>query len=241
MNIFAIGMVKGDADIVGATLRHLVDNGVDRVLIALGPDSDDTRQVLQDVQDESPDIITIFEDPDPINRQVQQTNHLASVALDEGADFCIPWDADEYIVTVDGSSIKEALENLAPDIDKLSLRHWQHLDFDRRKIKPNYLGKVAFRPAPGLTLAIGNHFINLPGGNENILDIREIPYRSYDHWVAKFQARNANFPPEMLADPSQGFHHRRLADFNEDQLRDEWESMNSVEVVCDPIPSKFRV
>lgn len=229
-------MVKDDADVVGATLAHTLDQGVDRVLISLGDSSDDTAGVIYAVMDEfGHDRVTIYENHDELNRQVFWMNFLLNEAQAQGADWLCPFDADEWVYATDGSTIAQALADVPEDVPKLFLRHWQHFSWDRRNLDMNRWRKVVFRATPGAVLEVGNHNVSINGGTEGVLDLREFCYRSFEHFKAKAAARNANIPPEV-----DGWHHRRLVGLNEQEMAHEWQKLISVPTIADPIPSKYQ-
>jgi hypothetical protein len=240
--IVGLCMVRDDADVIGATMRHLLEQGVDRMLVEVGPSVDGTCDVVDEVAREAGEgVVTVYDDPDPVNRQVMVMNRLLGRAVEEGATWAIPWDADEWIYATGGGTVREALSVLAPDVDKLYLRHYQHVDWNSRHVEPNRLRKVVFRARPGQHLVVGNHEVTSSGaGIEGVLDLRELCYRSYDHWKAKFRARNANLDPVVAADPTAGLHHRRLAGLSEEELEVEWKALQDTPSVQDPIPSRFR-
>lgn len=230
-------MVKDDADVVGATLAHTLDQGVDRVLISLGDSSDNTTEIVHAVMTEfGHDRVVIYANHDEMNLQVKAMNFLLNEATAQGADWVVPFDADEWIYAIDGRIIAEVLPEVPDHIYTLYLRHYQHFSWDMRNVHHNRWPKVVFRAMPGAVLQVGNHDVNLGHGNGGVLDLREFCYRSYDHFKAKTAARNANLPAEV-----DGWHHRRLAGLSEEEMHHEWDLLTSVPVVEDPIPSKYRI
>jgi hypothetical protein len=67
--------------------------------------------------------------------------------------------------------------------------------------------------------------------------LREIPYRSYEHFQRKVADRIKAFNRQDLGRGG-GEHVLKLEGATDEQLQEEWALLNSVPVVFDPIPSR---
>lgn len=235
--IAAVSTVRNEVDIIGLTLRHLLAEGVDRILLADGMSTDGTREIIYEVARAYPDIITIYNDQEPFHYQPMWINRLADIAGAEGTDWILPFDADEFWYATEGNTIADALNALDPSILRLQVRAFQHRDPDYREAVYRSMGKVAYRWESGACIANGNHAVYLPSGGQSlvgILDLREWQFRSLEHMAEKCQARVATINPELPY--TEGTHQRILAAMSPVELAAEWDRMQAVEVVYDPIP-----
>lgn len=193
-----IAMVKDESDVVAGTVMHIADE-VDFLIIADNGSIDGTREILAELEDDLP--LTVLDDPERGYFQSQKMSSLASLAADEGAEWIVPFDADELwvgehriadmLAVCDRSIVFAALFNhfataVDPD-DPDPFRQIVH-----RQPSPGALPKVAFRWRDGAVIHQGNHGVTLPGENPRPadweLEIRHFPYRSAEQFVRK--ARN---------------------------------------------------
>ena len=230
--IVAVSTTKNEADIVGFTVAHLLDQGVDRVLVA-DASTDGTRDVLAGFHQ-----VTVYDDTDPYHQQPKWVSRLAHDAYELGADWVLPVDADEFWCGISD------LHSLDAGVGKVVVPMWHHYTWELREAKRKPMSKVAFRACPYPVVANGNHDVSVPGGSVEALEIRELQYRGVDHFIRKVRERNATIDPSLPG--SEGGHHSRFADFTDEQLRDWWNADTpfwgaSRDVVHDPIPSRFKV
>ena len=93
MQIFAVMMVRNEADILRVNLLHHLALGVDRFLIVDNGSCDGTDRILEELSRDK--RIRWRRDPGPY-RQSEITTLLAREAFREGAGWVIPIDADEF-------------------------------------------------------------------------------------------------------------------------------------------------
>jgi glycosyltransferase involved in cell wall biosynthesis len=190
---------------------------VDHLIVADNGSTDGTRKILLDLLDQLP--ITLVDDPDAAYYQSRKMSALAEQAAAAGAEWIVPFDADEIWYSPDGrirDTLKEwqfagnvagarLLNHLCTALDEnvpnpFQSMVWRQRDFQR-------LPKVAFRWQPGAVIHQGNHGVSLPDGNDlpiNMLEVRHFPVRSADQLIRK--ARN-------------GAEAYRLTDLDEDSGR----------------------
>ncbi len=236
MTLWAIMNTKDDVDIIDACIRHTLAEGAEHILVSDMQSSDGTREVLDGYV--TAGAVTVFEDRSPIHHQVESMTRLARLAYDAGADWVLPVDADEFWVTTDGRTIAEALDALPQSVGRVYARMYQHHDWNLKEpeAKPN--PKCTFRSRPDVTVALGNHDVDGVGGDAayNVLEVREIQYRSFDQFVAKIAKQNATFDP--TEGPGQGTHHKQYKGWSRREMAEAWDRIRSVDTVHDPIPSK---
>jgi hypothetical protein len=194
--VFAVSMVKDEADIVAATVGHMLTQ-VDRVIVADNGSTDGTRDILADL-----DVIVI-DDPEVGYYQSRKMTALAEDAREMGAEWVVPFDADEIWASPFGT-VGDALRDVGDDWLAAAAELHDHVPtgidpdladpVDRirwRRRKPIGLPKVAARVRPGLVIEQGNHGVNYgfrPAYMPGQLTVCHFPYRSAEQFVRK--ARN---------------------------------------------------
>ncbi len=231
MKIVAVSSVKDETDILPKTVSHLLGEGIDRCIISNGggtPGVYKMRGVIGCPQE------------GPFDQGAEITR-LSYLAVEAGADWIIPFDADEFWIDPLGGTIRSVLEALPGSILKVHCAVFKHLDWDTKLVTQNPLGKVAFRPSPEMKVAWGNHDVWLSqGGDEEhgLLEIRELQYRDYDHFLQKVKKARDLFASWEV--PQEHGHHMRLLTEATD-LQTEYDQVRGGETVADPIPYKGTV
>lgn len=207
MTVFAILMVKDEADVIVDTVTYLLSQ-VDHVIVSDNGSTDGTRDLLNSMP------ITVLDDPDPAYRQSQKMSALAALAAERGADWVVPVDADElwshptmslsgYLSALpdDRSIARAALYDYVatgyddPDIESPMQRiQW-------RRNKPAPLQKVACRPSIPVVIEQGNHGAHYNNTLPPVdgLVIRHFPYRSAKQMTRKVANgwQGLNAAPEL--------------------------------------------
>lgn len=233
--ITLIATSRNEGDIMECWLRHHLAEGIDLILVADGSDfSEGTPEILTRLHEETGGVeVTTVRDP--IHRQPALMNALARVAEARGADWVIASDIDEFWSAMTGQTLAEFLAECP--CDTLQATRYLHHDWDHRRVEPERLGKVAFRPRSDRRLVNGNHAVSSPGPSATLLEIRELHYRSFEHFKRKAADRSLRLDPKARA-VGDGIHHTRLDGFTEEQMRAEWDVWLAVPTVHDPIPSR---
>jgi glycosyltransferase involved in cell wall biosynthesis len=204
MKIWAITMVANEEDIIAYNLSHMLSQGIDRILVADNLSTDRTPYILQRIEADTEGLIMIIRDEEPGYYQSEKMTKLANFAGELGADFILPFDADElwYSMTP-GATIGDIIRS-NQNIEIIGVPMWNHYvspkdlysdnPFIRmvcRDSKQNPIDKVAFQYVRGLKIGQGNHNVYIAGKNvpgEAIgLGIRHFPYRSADHFIRKIR------------------------------------------------------
>lgn len=199
MSTIAVTMVKNEQDILQPVLEHMISQ-VDHVIIADNMSTDNTAEILRGFGD----TITVLQDDDPAYEQSRKMSALAERALLMGAEWVVPFDADEYWYSPHYDTISQCLANLShyriahanlynhiatgddPNNDNpLKRMGWRFKD-------PGALPKVACRAAGDLVIHMGNHGAEYtddltvaPKTINDQLVVRHFPYRSPEQFIQK--------------------------------------------------------
>ena len=223
--IVAVSSVLNEAPILRDTTMHLLNQGVDWVVISDGRSTDGTRELICELPQ-----TTMLTQYGPF-RQDEEMTRLAQYARKMGADWVIPFDADEYWCGIADLSV------VPSGYSRVYAPVFHHIDTDRRWATPK-LPKVAFRPAADMTVEWGNHNVHGLDGDSltGPLVVRELQYRDYDHFLSKIE-RAAQLYAESEFPAEYGSHLRRLVGLTDMERAAEWATMQLVPTVHDPIPA----
>jgi hypothetical protein len=188
-------MVKDEADIVASTVGHMRTQ-VDHVVVSDNGSTDNTREILHDLG------VEVLDDPDPGYYQSRKMTDLAGYAGRLGADWIVPFDADEWWYSPHGRigdvlahlkarttiAVAELYDHVATGIDPRIDDPVKRIGWRRPYLLP--LVKVAFRYRHGVIVDQGNHNATYPDPDDhrvvlNRLMIRHFPYRSVEHFIRK--------------------------------------------------------
>ena len=224
--IAGICHVKDEIDILELTLRHTLAEGVDHLWVEDHMSADGTWELLQELALELP--LVLLRDEDPVFHQPERMTALAQSAYVSGADWVVPFDADEFFWAVGGRTVAAALTSMPSSTQKLYCYSWRYLDFQRRDPTPQR-AKVVFRASPEARLTAGNHDVSLPGGEWEILNVAHLQYRSREQFIRKINGLTAYEPLFAI----QG--RPALLGLSDEELTREWEALCAVETVTAPI------
>lgn len=195
----AITMVKDEADIIERVVRHMADE-VDAVIVADNMSTDGTRDILDSLASQLD--VTVVDDPEVGYHQSAKMTELARQArLHHGADWIVPFDADEWWYSPFGR-IGDILEGLADQWLVMPATLYDHVataEDDRsvtdpvarlgwRRENAGAMPKVACRWRRDLVIEMGNHSASYHGGAticDAQLVVRHFPYRSVEQLVRK--------------------------------------------------------
>lgn len=197
----AVTRTKNEADIIASSIRRMCAQ-VDHVIVGDGSNEDDTLDILQALAAEGLPL-TVLTDDEPTYAQAEQMTALAHRArLEHGADWVVPFDADEVWMASEGT-ISEQLADLPRRILIASAMLHDHIvtsedpdegsPFERmvwRRTEPLPLRKVAVRARPDLQLHMGQHSASFDGVRHaatvtDQLGVRHFPYRSVEQFTRK--------------------------------------------------------
>jgi hypothetical protein len=203
--VVAVSMVKDEADIVGYTVGHLLRE-VDLVVVEDQGSTDGTLEVLARLWRRSPERLVVLHNPDPVFAQEAHMNALADLARDTGAQWVVPFDADELWYATQGRRLRDVLLGLEADVCVATV--WEHVAdrygspeavFRLRRPEPWAWPNVCYRPTPATHLWQGQHGVWGAGPRVDhvSVEVRHFPWRSEAQARARVH-RNAThqLPPE---------------------------------------------
>lgn len=212
--IAAIAVVRDEADIIETTVRQMQAQ-VDAVFVMDNGSTDGTTDILHDLG------VTVIVDNERAFYQAAKVTKLAGWARNAGAEWVVPFDADEWWTAPPGQSISSVLRAQANTVDAVGAVFWNHVPttaddtgvsnpVDRmrhRELGNGSMLRVACRTSPNLTIEDGNHFVFY--GNEMAfawpqLVVRHYSLRSFDQFCAKARKcveglRDARLHPAIAA------------------------------------------
>lgn len=237
--ICGVTVVKDEADIIGLSLAHMLTQ-VDHIIVADNDSGDGTFEILARVQGENPGRVTIKCDHEPH----YQSRKITAMAMESGADWVVPFDADEFWLNV------AILRDLPDDILIVEAQLFDHVanpDSEGwRRREPSPLPKVAVRPRAGLTIHEGNHGATYAGVHRPArttgLEIRHFPLRSIQQMIRKARNGGAALAATDLPE-SVGTHWRGWNQLTDEQLAEVFrthywseEPENDPTLILDPVP-----
>lgn len=216
MTVIAVCMVRDEADIIAATVGQMLTQ-VDYVIVADNGSTDDTRDIVQRF-----DRVTVIDDPDPAYHQSRKMTALAQRAAEMGADWVVPFDADEWWWSPHGR-IANYLERLSFDVVEAVL--YDHVATGQDSTDPDpvrrlpwrrstqvAMPKVACRFRPGMRIEQGNHSVTYndrPAAIAAGLHVHHYPYRSVEQFIRKVRNGAAAYNADPAIRPDFGAHWRQ--------------------------------
>ena len=248
--IVGISMVRDEADVIDTTLRHLLAHGVDHLIVADNLSRDATDTILREVALDT-DRLTVIDDPELGYYQDRKMSALAVQAFEMGADWVLPFDADELWYPTHGGTLAEFFADCPADI--IEARGWDHVAtatdppgptpmhrIQHRRPAQQVLPKVAFRACSEPYIHMGNHAVNRNGAESRCqgLSYRHFQYRSLGQLKSKI--RNGVEAYEATDLHYQfGSHWRVLGAKSDAELAEVWRQMIAEpDLVFDPAPVK---
>ncbi len=204
MKLFAVTMVKDEADFIEYSIRHMLTH-VDSLIVADNMSTDGTLEILARLWLEFPERMLVEIDKEVGYYQASKMSRLIDMAIDRGADWVIPFDADELWVAESGE-FRDAFKN---DAEALRIPVRDHGPL------PPTPSKVAVRGIEGIRVTQGNHGATLRGlparTIESSLVIHHFPYRSQEQYERKIRNGVAAYAATNL--PSKlGSHWKQYAE-----------------------------
>src|ERR1039458_7999838 len=86
-------MVKDEADVIEGAIRHMADEGGTGIIVANNGSTDVTREILEEL--DLPCELLLVDAPEIAYYQSRKMTRLAEQAAEQGAEWVIPFDADD--------------------------------------------------------------------------------------------------------------------------------------------------
>lgn len=183
--VWGVSVVRDELDVLPSVVRHLLDQGVDHILVADNLSADGTREWLLEAAGADARLHVAL-DANPAHDQAAKMTLLAHHARRAGADWIIPFDADEFWFAR-GAALGDFLRCTSANVVYADFVHMVPTTpaptdmFAAEYVldtQPAFPGKVAFRSHPLAVLAPGNHSVSRPGVGSHGLAIAHAQYRS---------------------------------------------------------------
>ena len=242
--VWAVTMVKNEADIIGHSIEHLLAEGVDHVLVADNLSDDGTLDVLRRLAQHAP--LTILHDRLPTFYQGEKMTRLARLATAAGAEWIIPFDADElwtaptgrladFVRSCEHSVLHSNFWDYVPTEGDDAAETNPFLRIQHRRPRPEAMHKVAFRANRFAFIEDGNHSVRHPGGSSpDLLTVRHFPFRTTEQAVRKVTQGVTALQADDIP-PQYGVHWRALAARTDEQIAEYYRRLND-DLVADPAP-----
>lgn len=183
--VWGVSVVRDEADVLESVVRHMFAQGVDHLLIADNRSQDGTTALLQRLSCEQPNL-HVARDREPAYHQSEKMTWLAHQAWRAGADWIVPFDADEFWFARN-ASLAEHLRGQSVGIVHAAFHHMVPTKPAPEPLEeaefildatPSWPGKVALRSHPLAEIIPGNHGASRVGGEIQGLFIAHAQYRS---------------------------------------------------------------
>ena len=244
--LVAVTMVRDEEDVIGYTLSHLLAEEVDHIIVADNRSRDRTPDILNEFG--AAGKVTVLVDDEVGYYQAEKMTRLAHMAWGMGADWVLPFDADELWYSEEGT-VGEVLKNCDADvIQATEHKHWPtsndhdcpnpFLAMPFKEATPNRLSKVAFKAGPNVELHMGNHDVDQAGQNRigDLLQMRHFSYRSFEQFCRKVKNGREAYEATNLHG-GYGTHWRTMGAMTPSELHTRWlEWYDQPGLVLDPAP-----
>lgn len=200
--VWGITIICNEQDIIGYTLSHMIAQGVDKILVYNNASTDKTNDILSDISARYPGRIVVRYDEELPFYQGRKFTAMAYEVYTAGAEWVIPFDADELFYCFNlVTNIADAIRPI-PDHNVLGIPMWNHYCTSRDEVNDNPfkrmvwrhpnqnpLDKTIIRWQPGMEICDGNHLVKYNGqtipGQPCGIGIRHFSARSADLFVSK--------------------------------------------------------
>ena len=192
--IIATMIVRNEEDIIFECIEHTLKS-VDHIILTDNGSMDATRKIASSFSQ-----VTIIDEPSLTYRQDLWQTRMADIALDMGATWVVPIDADEFWEGIDnirliptnfGVALADCLYNhkqtdlIEEPFSRSQMPCFYRLD---RQFGIWQSGRFAFRPYRGVKIGMGqDNIVDYKGaiGVMKELWIHHYPIRSYDRYIKK--------------------------------------------------------
>ncbi len=114
MKIVLISMVRNEADVIELFCRYYAEF-VDELLIIDHHSLDATREILPELVAEGLPIRLLYSEDATFDQAKHLTNLMKRASAEHDADWVLPLDADEFLISLTGGSLRSSIESLSAD------------------------------------------------------------------------------------------------------------------------------
>lgn len=226
MNLHAIAMVKDEADIIVASVLAMAQHA-DHITVMDNGSTDGTRDLLAQLP------VTVIDEPEIGYYQADRMTALAQMACEDGADWVIPFDADEVWTGPEYLGVRGVLASSKADVvcaamydhlatsadDPAELNPIRRSPWRRRD--PIRLPKVAVRARPDILIGQGNHVAHasapLVAEPGHPLMLHHFSNRTPEQFIRKMRNGARAYAASTLPE-SMGAHWRQFGTMTDEQL-----------------------
>lgn len=236
-NVWGVSMMRDELDIVATTVPHMLTQ-VDRLIVADNLSSDGTGDYLDLLAEQvGPERLIVVSDPEPAYYQAEKMTKLARQAIEMGATWVVPFDADEWWYSPFHPRVADALEAMPSRVTGATADIYDHvatalddttqppeLRYGWRRVEKLPLHKMAGRAHPSLVVTQGNHHVRFDDGAtsaraiEHRLVIRHFPYRSVGQFIQKVRNGAAAYAAAEGLALDAGAHWRKWGQYTDEEL-----------------------
>lgn len=251
-SVWGVCLARNEEDIIGHTVQHMLRQGLDGIIVVDNMSTDQTRSILNDLAANDPRVI-VGTDHQVGFHQGGKVSYLAHLAWRAGAEWVVPFDADEFWYAK-GGTVASFLAAQPSDAVWCDFRNvyptleLEQIDLDRDNAvqveceESSWL-RVCFRSRRWVWVGEGNHALRdsdeLPTRGLHML---HYSYRSFEQYSRKVDQGVAALEAAGI-DDSIATHWRYWASLPEHQRRDLWRRYLTEDGAGadGPIPPKERV
>lgn len=226
-SVWAVTMVRDELDVIPSVLDHLLEQGVDGIIVADNMSQDGTWEYLKSRADREPRL-HVGRDTMFAYKQALKMTRLAELATRAGADWIVPFDADEYWFAPEGELASWLRQRDADVVEAdwydMVLSSGLPITSESAFLMdstPSELRKVAFRSLPAATLGIGNHTVRRLGDRSvERLKVAHARWRSFEQISRKVRQGAAAMAATGRTD--YGTHWSQAAALEDDEIERMW-------------------
>lgn len=219
-SVWAVTLCRDEADIIGHTVEHLLRQGVDGVVVVDNLSRDTTRQVVRAIAVEDGRVHLGTDRLDAFH-QGRKVSYLVDRVRRAGADWVVPFDADEFWFAV-GGTLTDVLRSLTGPVLAVPV-HDGHatrpsgIDLTDPKVEIRLdevpsMSKIVLRPHRWAWVADGNHHsLDLAPAVPSPLRVLHLPRRTAEQAERKVLQGNRTISAAVGVPANFGHHWRAAA------------------------------
>lgn len=235
-SVWAVTMVRDELDVLPAVLDHLLSQGVEGIIVADNMSVDGTWEYLQSRAATEPRL-HVGRDAMFAYLQARKMTYLSELARRAGADWVVPFDADEFWFAPSGR-LAPWLASIDADwvaADWLDMVLLSEGTVDANSTflmdaSPAELRKVAFRSIPGVQLTIGNYKVLRAGVEASPrLKVAHARWRTASQVARK--VRQGAEAMDAAGYDEYGRHWRAAANRGDEEIANAWSDLQAARPV----------